>query len=303
MTTASATARVAGRRPRRVTPGAAPWLPVLLLPICIGLGVVYFCAVEGLALGFTDWNLISSPAWVGLDNFAGDPGRPAVLDLDAQHRRHCRADSAGQAPHRPRCLALLMMRVRRGGAFFRLALFFPATCSVVAVAFVWTYLYDVDGILNKLLVAAGAEPVEWMSTGRALWSVSAMIIWAGVGYVALLFYAGLQAIPQEYYDAAMMDGAGRVQRLRHLTLPLLSPTSFFVIVTSVISALQTFGEVYVLSGPLDSTLTIMGYIYERAFTSFAMGYAAALSAFLIVVILIVTLIQLRLQRTWVTYDT
>ena len=95
-------------------------------------------------------------------------------------------------------LALLMMRVRRGGAFFRLALFFPATCSVVAVAFVWTYLYDVDGILNKLLVAAGAEPVEWMSTGRALWSVSAMIIWAGVGYVALLFYAGLQAIPQEY---------------------------------------------------------------------------------------------------------
>ena len=71
MTTASATARVAGRRPRRVTPGAAPWLPVLLLPICIGLGVVYFCAVEGLALGFTDWNLISSPAWVGLDNFAG----------------------------------------------------------------------------------------------------------------------------------------------------------------------------------------------------------------------------------------
>lgn len=297
---ASTLQQPAVRRQRRVTPGALRWLPLLLIPICIGLGVVYFATAQGLALGFTDWNLIEPPAWVGLQNFRAILADPrfwkslsntsliVILTVPAK-------TVIGML------LAVAMHRVHRFGSFFRLALFFPTSCSVVAVAFIWTYFYDPDGVLNRILAVFGGPQVDWMDPSRALFSVSTMIVWAGVGYVALLFIAGLQSIPQEFYDAGTVDGASRWQLFRHITLPLLTPTTFFVIVTGLITAFQTFGEVYVLAGPADSTLTIMGYIYERAFTSFEMGYAAALSAFLIVIILVVTVIQLRLQRRWVHY--
>ncbi|MET0695629.1 MAG: sugar ABC transporter permease [Propionibacteriaceae bacterium] len=286
---------------QRFTPGSRRWLLVLLFPITIGLGLVYFSAFQGLALGFTDWNLISPASWVGLDNFT-------AIVHDARFWLSLRNTFTIVVLTVPAkvvlglVLAVLLNRVVRGSSFFRLALFFPTSCSVVAVAFLWTYLYDVDGLFNKALIAVGAEPVEWMAPGRALWSVSTMIVWGSIGYVSLLLLAGLQSIPQEYYDASTVDGASTWQQFRYITFPLLTPSTFFVIITSMIGALQTFGEVYVLKGPMDSTLTIMGYIYERAFTSFDMGYAAALSAFLIVIILIVTVLQLRLQRRWVTYD-
>jgi multiple sugar transport system permease protein len=288
-------------RVQRFTPGSRRWLPLLLLPIMIGLSLVYFSAFQGLALGFTDWNLISPASWVGVRNFT------AILQ-DARFWLSLRNTLTIVILTVPAKvvlglgLAVLLNRVVRAGSFFRLALFFPTTCSVVAVAYLWTYLYDAGGLFNKVLTGLGMQTVEWMSPGRALSSVSTMIVWGSVGYVSLLFLAGLQSIPQEYYDASTVDGASGWQQFRFITFPLLTPTTFFVMITSMISALQTFGEVYVLRGPVDSTLTIMGYIYERAFTSFDMGYAAALSAFLIVIILIVTVFQLRLQKRWVTYD-
>lgn len=289
------------RPQRRFTPGARRWLPLLLLPICIGLGLVYFSATWGLALGFTDWNLISPASWVGVQNFADILGDPrfwlalrntftiVIMTIPAKV-----VIGLG--------LAVLLHRINRGGSFFRLALFFPTTCSLVAVAYLWTYLYDTDGLFNKILSALGMETIEWMAPDRALWSVSTMIVWCGVGYVSLLFLAGLQSIPPEYYDASVLDGATPWQQFRYITLPLLTPTTSFVIVTSMIAALQTFAEVYVLKGTEDSTLTILSYIYEKAFRSFEMGYAAALSGFLIVIILVVTVVQLRLQKKWVNYD-
>lgn len=288
-------------RHTRVTPGAGRWLPVLLIPLIIGISLVYFAAVQGLALGFTDWDLISDPALVGLRNYRAILNDPRFWTAVTNTAVIVLLTVPGKIIA-GFVLALALTTIGRFGSFFRLALFFPVSCSVVAVAFVWTYLYDADGVFNRIRGAAGLEPLNWLEPGRALWSVSAMIVWAGVGYVALLFVAGLQSIPREYYDAATVDGASRWQQLRYVTLPLLTPTTFFVLITAMIAAFQTFGEVYVLAGPVDSTLTIMSYIYERAFTSFQMGYAAALSAFLILAILIVTLIQLRLQRRWVTYD-
>lgn len=286
---------------QRFTPGSRRWLPILLLPITIGLGLVYFSAFQGLALGFTDWNLISPASWVGLQNFNQIVQDPRFW-LSLRNTFTIVILTVPAKVVLGLGLAVLLNRVVRGSSFFRLALFFPTSCSVVAVAFLWTYLYDVDGLFNKVLAGLGMEPVEWMAPGRALWSVSTMIVWGSIGYVSLLFLAGLQSIPQEYYDASTVDGASPWQQFLHITFPLLTPSTFFVIITSMIGALQTFGEVYVLKGPMDSTLTIMGYIYERAFTSFDMGYAAAMSGFLIVIILIVTVLQLRLQKRWVTYD-
>ena len=288
-------------RSRRFTPGSRRWLPVMLLPITIGLGLVYFAAIEGLALGFTDWNLISPARWIGLDNFV------AILGDDRfwHAMRNTFAIVVLTVPAKVvvgLLLALLLNRIRRWGSFFRLALFFPTSCSVVAVSFLWVYLYDPSGLFNQLRQAVGLPAVDWMAPERALLSVCTMIVWAGVGYVALLFLAGLQSIPGDYYDASTVDGASTWQQFWSITFPLLTPTTFFIVVTGVISAFQTFGEVFVLSGRLDSTLTIMSYIYERAFTSFEMGYAAGLSVFLIIILLVVTVVQLRLQRLWVNYD-
>lgn len=297
----TATQRLPSRHRRLVTPGAGRWLPVLLIPILIGLGLVYFAAVQGLALGFTDWNLISEPAWIGLTNYRAIVEDPRFWTASSNTVVLVLITVPGKLVI-GFVLALALNTVTRFSGLFRFGLFFPVSCSVVALAFMWTYLYDPDGVFNRALLFFGLEPVNWLEPGRALWSVSAMIIWGGVGYVALLFVAGLQSIPAEYYDAATVDGATRLQQLRHITLPLLTPTTFFLVVTSLIAGFQIFGEVYVLSGPVDSTLTIMGYIYERAFTSFEMGYAAALSAFLIAAILVVTVVQLKLQQRWVTYD-
>ncbi|WP_053202447.1 carbohydrate ABC transporter permease [Jiangella muralis] len=289
------------RRPRRVTPGAAKWLPVLLLPVTVGLVLVYFSAVYGLALGFTDWNLISDPAWVGTANFA------EILDDERfwTALRNTVEIVAVTVPAKVAIglgLAILLSRVARLSSFFRLALFFPTSCSVVAVAFLWVYLYDPNGLLNSWLGALGLGTVKWMSPDHALTSVNVMIIWGGVGYVALLFLAGLQSIPAEYYEASRLDGASAWRQFWSITFPLLTPTTFFVVVTGIIAALQTFGEVFILAGPMDSTLTIMSYIYERAFTGFEMGYSAALSAFLILILLTATGAQLWFQRKWVTYE-
>lgn len=289
------------RRTRVTTPGTAGWLPLLLLPVSIGMLVVYFAAVYGLSLGFSRWNFITPPAWVGLANF----------EYMFQDRRFWKslANTATivgiTVPLKViigLALAILLTRVRRFGTFFRLALFFPTTASTVAVAFVWTYVYQPEGLLNSILTSLGFDDINWLSPGYALSAVNIMIICSGVGYIALLYLGGLVAVPQEYYEAARIDGASQWKQFTSITLPLLTPTTFFVVVTSVIGAIQTFGEVYVIDGPLDSTLTIASYIYERAFTGFEMGYASAMSGVLIVVLFIVTALQLWFQRRWVTYD-
>ncbi|MDQ0726725.1 carbohydrate ABC transporter permease [Microbacterium sp. W4I20] len=283
------------------TPGSKRWLPVFIVPICVGLALVYVAAAIGIALSFTSWDLISPAQWLGVGNFTSAFGDPrfwkamsntallVILTVPAKI-----AIGLG--------LGVAMTRVTRFGTFFRLALFFPTTCHVVSVAFIWMYLYDVDGLLNQFRAALGWEPVFWMGPDHALTSIAVMVVWGGVGYIALLYVAGLQTIPQEYYDAAEIDGANAWQRFRYVTFPLLTPTTFFVLIISLIAGFQTFGEVFILKGPLDSTLTIMAYIYERAFGGLQMGYAAALSVFLIVILLSMTAIQLKVQKKWVNYD-
>lgn len=293
-------AQKGARRRSRVT-GARGWTLLFLAPVTIGIAVVYYAALQGIALGFTDWDVISAPSLIGLQNFQ-------TLISDPRFWTAFRNTAGIVLITVPLKLviglvfALALNRVVKFGNFFRLALFFPFTCSVVAVSFIWKYFYDADGALNRIRETFGMPSITWMDPSIALWSVSAMIVWSGVGYIALLFLSGLQSIPAQYYEAAIIDGAGAFARFRYITLPLLTPTTFFLVVISLIAAFQTFGEVYILVGPIDSTLTLMSYIYERAFAGFQMGYASAISAVLIGLILIVTLIQLWVQRRWVSYD-
>lgn len=195
---------------------------------------------------------------------------------------------------------LLNNKLVRFRGFFRTALFAPFVTTLVAVAIVWRYLYHPQyGLLNYVLGWFGVSPVDWL--GNPHWAMPAIIlmaVWKNFGYNMLIFVAGLQAIPEDLYEAAHLDGANAWQRFRHVTLPMLGPTLVFVAVITMIGYFQLFAEPYVMTrgGPLRSTTSLVLLMYEEGFRWWRMGYAAALAFMLFVLILAATLVQLRLQR-------
>jgi multiple sugar transport system permease protein len=194
-------------------------------------------------------------------------------------------------------IALVVHRRIRGIVFLRAMLFLPTVTSLVAIAMVWQWmLHDEYGLINWLLSLLGLGSVNWLtSPNTALVSIMIMSVWMIVGYQMMLFQAGLAAIPQEYYDAARIDGAGPWRRFLHVTLPGLRHTLFFVLVTSVIGSFQVFGAVYVMTegGPLHATDVAVFHIYEEAWRYFRFGDAAAMSWVLFAIIFTVTLLQFR----------
>ena len=178
--------------------------------------------------------------------------------------------------------------------------------STVAIAVLWGLLYNTQvGFLNYVLVRLGFDRVPWITSETwAMPSVIIMSVWKGLGYNMILFLAGLQSIPEEYYEAASIDGAGAWRRFRDITLPLLSPTTFLVVVLSIITSFQVFEQTYFLTGggPSWSTLTLVLMIFFRGFQDFRMGYASAIAYVLFAIVFVITLIQWRLQRRWVHYE-
>lgn len=210
-------------------------------------------------------------------------------------------------------LAVAVDRPLRGISIIRTCIFLPVITSTVAVALVWTWFYDANyGILNYLIAVVGGvlgfqniKPVEWLNQpSTAMVAIIAMSIWKSLGYNMVIFLAGLQGVPRHLYEAAELDGAGPVGRFVHVTLPSISPITFFVIIVSLIGSFQVFDQVYIMARdgrPAGSTMTIVYYLYKHAFVSgwSEMGYASTIGTFLFGMILVVTLIQLALQKRWV----
>ncbi|HEX7003790.1 MAG TPA: sugar ABC transporter permease [Trueperaceae bacterium] len=217
-------------------------------------------------------------------------------------------------------IALLLQSVDRFRPFFRAVYFSPYMTPAAAVAWVWGWMYSVNfGIINTFLIEWS---IFWENLGlpwlaippqpfltdpsQALPSVAAVVIWQHLGFQVVIFLAGLQGIPRTFYEAARIDGAGAWALFRHITLPLLNPVMVFSIVISSIASLQLFDQVVNINftnqgGPLDSTLTIALYMYQEAFGRFRMGYAAAVTVVLFLLILVVTVVQLRLASRKVEY--
>lgn len=187
----------------------------------------------------------------------------------------------------------------------RAAYFIPVVTSSVAVALVWTWLYNPSyGLINSVLMSLGIEGPGWLSDMKwALPSIVIMTVWQGVGYNMILFLAGLQGVPSQLHEAAKMDGAGSWQRFWRITIPMISPTTFFVVIMLLIGSMQVFSEPYMMTrgGPADATNVLVLHIYNTAFQFFRMGEASAISFILFVIILIVTLIQFKFSK-WVNYD-
>lgn len=203
-------------------------------------------------------------------------------------------------------LALALNMGMKGSTFFRTMIFFPTISSMVAVGIVWSLLFNpVQGPVNQLLMAVGIDsPPRWLaSTTWALWAIMIVAVWKQAGYYMVIFLSGLQAIPKQLYESAQIDGANSVVRFFKITLPMLSPTTFMVLILSIIGSFQVFDLVSIMTdgGPGRATNVLVYRIYQEGFEYSKMGYASAIAYFLFLIIFAITLIQFRGQQKWVTY--
>ncbi len=271
------------------------------------LGFLVFLLIPVLwsfALSFTSWDLLGPIEWIGLSNYS-------ELISDQIFRKvlwNTIYYTIGTVPVGiiiSLLLAIALNQKIRGIKFFRAVYFLPVVSSMVAVAVVWQWLYNPEfGLLNYVLSLIGIRGPNWLSS--TTWSMPAVIItsiWKGLGFNMLLFLAGLQGIPETYYEAADIDGANWWYKFRNITLPLLSSTMFFVIIMSIINSFQVFDQIFIMTegGPARSTSVIVHYLYQNAFEYFNMGYASAIGYILFFLVFIITMIQLKRSKTWVVY--
>ncbi len=299
---------------RLTTPVRAPknrgWrygltVAAFLLPSALPLTLFVLVPMVSAAwISLNDWNLITPMQFVGLDNFAellADPRTAAVFGNTLYY-------IVGYLPLvyiGGLILALALNRALKGRSFWRGIYFLPVVTSWIAVAVVWRWLLNPsNGVVNTVLGWVGIDGPGWWADPA--WSMPSIILasaWKDLGFVMVILLAGLQAINPDLYDAAKVDGAGAWARFRHVTLPMLSPSTFFVIVISLINGFQVFDQVYAMTGggPAGSSQVVVQQIYDLTFRYGAAGEAAALSWMLFAVILGVTVVQIVGQKRWVHY--
>ncbi len=196
----------------------------------------------------------------------------------------------------------------KGRNAFRVIYFIPTVTMSVAIAMMWRWIFNGDfGILNYLLALVGVSPHYWLSEATsAIVCISVVSVWMGVGLNMIILLAGIQGIPAHYYEAARLDGASKTRQFFSITIPLVTPTLFFVVITTMISTLQIFDVIYMMIAPksaaLNETQSIVVYFFRNAFEYSKKGYASAVAVFLFVIILGITAVQMKLQKKWVNYD-
>lgn len=279
-----------------------------LLPNLIGFLLFTLIPVmTAFVLSFMEWDSANPAKFVGLKNFMA-LFRTRSFRVALWNTIYYTVGVVPLTIVVSLALAVLFSKPIRGIAFFRAAHYFPYLASIVAVAGVWQFLYNADaGPINMFLKSIGvANPPRW--TASTTWAMPAVIImnvWRSCGYYMIMFVSGIQAIPSHLYEAAMLDGAGGFQRFRYVTLPMLSPTMFFVSIICIINSFKVFGAIYVMTqgGPGGATSVLVYEIYTQAFSNFKFGFASAEALVLFLLIFIVTLIQYRGQEKWVNYMT
>lgn len=275
-----------------------------LLPALFMLGLtVFYPALQAFYLSFTRYDILTAPQWVGLANFR----RLWADTVFWQTFRNTLLYMVCVVPllvMLPLGLAILVNQKLRGVRWFRAAYYTPVVISMVVAGLAWKWLYAETGLLNQLLRLVGLLPAEtegipWLtSPSWAIFSVMTVTVWKGLGYYMVIYLAGLQAIPQELYEAAAIDGSDGMKQHWDITVPLMKPYIFLVAVISAISATKVFEEVYVMTqgGPRNSSATIVYYLYERAFKDLDISYACTIGLVMFGLIIVLSLLRLSLER-------
>jgi ABC-type sugar transport system permease subunit len=256
-------------------------------------------------ISFTDWSLLGSPTWVGLTNFKQLFGDSTFWTAWV-NTLYYTGVSVPLSMIVGLAIALLLNRKLPGMAVFRVLFFVPMTIGVVASGLLWSWMFNPQyGVLNYLFHFVGLGPFHWLTSSQmSMPSIILVGVWRALGFNIIVFLAGLQAIPQELYDAAYIDGAGGVRRFWNVTIPLLSPTIFFSALIGIIMSFQVFEQTYVMTqgGPGNSTLTIIYFVFQQGFSYLRMGYASAASVTFFIVLSVGTALMLRMQSRLVHYE-
>lgn len=301
---ASGRSRARARRRSRRIRNIEGW--AFVAPLVFGIAAFQLVPI-GLSLytSFTEWDGIRPPQFIGLENYAqlatGDPIFTEVLGNTILFT----VLSVPLTVVSALILALFGNMKVRGTAFFRTAFFVPYVMNVVAIGFVWYYVLSPDGMLNEALGMVGISGRSWLADST--WVIPAIVIasvWQGLGYPMVILLAGLQNIPEELMEAAQVDGAPVHIRILRITLPLLTPQIFFVTIAQFIASFQVFGLIYIMTqgGPGYSSSVYIYYLWQAAFSQGRFGYASAMAWLVVVLMVIVTWVQWKLQKKWVFYE-
>ncbi len=277
---------------------------LFLLPNFIGFAMFLIGpAIGSFFIALSEWRLLDEPTFVGLQNFRDLLG-------DSRFWTTLRNTAYFVFVRVPAntvislLLAVFLNQKIKGRNVYRGIIFLPVVISIVAVAVMWRPLVESRGLLNYTLAAVGLSPIPWITSTRyAMPTIIMIAVWKDIGYFMVIFLAGLQAIPSMYYESARIDGASAVQQFRHITLPLVSPTTFFVVVVMMIFSFQIFDLTTVLTGggPRNATNTLVMYIYQSGFQNFRMGYGSAIAFVLFLIVFSLTVVQKQLSSRWVHY--
>lgn len=286
--------------------GIWPW--IFVLPLVAGVALFYLWPILQTAFfSFTTWGVFGGATWSGLDNYARLVTDPQLYQALGNTLIYTAIVLLG-VPIAVWLASLINTPGLRFAAFYRVLYFLPYVAMPTAIALVWRIIFNGDfGILNYALSLIGIDGPYWISTpGFALVAVSIVGLWSSLGFSMIILGAGLKNIPPELYEAAELDGASRSRQFRSVTVPLLSPSIFFVLIITTISSFQLFDLLYALLGSknpiMPKTASLVFYFYSQGFISNDKGYAAAIAIFIFLLIGLVTILQFRLQRRWVTND-
>jgi multiple sugar transport system permease protein len=300
--------RADGPSPRRARRSEDRAAYLFLLPWLLGLLLLTAGPIlASLYLSFTDFDLLTSPDWLGADNYR------RMLTDDPQFLSAVKVTLVYVVVSVPLVLAFSLLvavalnRRLRGLGLYRAAYYLPSLLGgSVAIAIMWRQIFGRDGLVNQVLETVGVVGPSWVSTpAYALYTLIVLNVWQ-FGSPMLIFLAGLKQIPQDLYDAAAVDGAGRVSTFLRVTVPLLTPLIFFNLVLQTINSFKAFTPAFILSGgtggPADSTLFYTLYLYQEGFANFRMGYASAMAWVLLLVTAVATAVAFLSARYWVHYD-
>lgn len=279
---------------------------LFIAPLFIGMiAFIFVPIIVSLVMSFTKWDIVTPPEFIGVRNFIqlltsdrlfwrvlGNTFRYVLLSIPLSVTI-------------PLVLSVLLNQKVPGVTFYRIAFFLPLVTSVVAVGLLWRWMYDSDfGLINYVLGGFGIQGQKWLSDPNlAMPAVVFATVWQGLGYNIIIYLAGLQGIPDHLYEAATIDGANDFQKFFRITIPMLTPQIFFVLVISFIGGFQSFGLIYVMTqgGPVNSTNVYVYYLWQTAIGSAKMGYASAMAWILTLIMFAATFLQVRVSKYWVHY--
>lgn len=272
------------------------------------LGFLIFTAgpmIASIYFSFCDYQLLIPPKWIGINNYLKIFFNDPLFLKSLWNTLYYTLGSVTLGVLGSLFLAVLLNQRVRGETIFRSMFYLPTLTPAVAMAILWGWLFNTEfGLINRILAKVGIQGPAWLySTEWVMPAFIMMSLWGIGGSRMIILLAGLQGIPQELYDAAEVDGVNWWTRLRYITLPLLSPSIFFVVVTGIIGSFQVFTTSYIMTGggPANASLFYVLYLYRNAFEYFKMGYASALAWILFIIIITLTLLQFKLAGRWVYY--